>query len=182
MAMNRRNVLIGMGAATAGGGALIATGAFTTVEAERSVSVETAGDDAALLQMVDATDGTYVSVDDGVVQIDIGDESAGVNRSARTVFEHLIDISNNGNQDVTSLTFEIQGDNGEDELLTPIPESYEAEDFDGDGLSPGDEPVTLGLEIELRESEVDGDPAAYDNGDIDAENFDPTLVITANTD
>ena len=47
--MNRRNVLIGLGGLVAGGGALIGTGAFDTVEAERTVSVETAGDAAALL-------------------------------------------------------------------------------------------------------------------------------------
>lgn len=44
---SRRTVLIGIGAAVAGGGALFATGAFTTVEAQRTVSVNTAGDAAA---------------------------------------------------------------------------------------------------------------------------------------
>jgi len=39
MAINRRNVLIGMGGLAIGGGALLGSGAFTSVEAERDVEV-----------------------------------------------------------------------------------------------------------------------------------------------
>lgn len=191
MGMNRRNVLIGLGAATAGGGALFATGAFTTVEAQRSVSVETAADADAIVGLTDATDGNYVTVSDGVAAIDIGSDSAGVNQSARTHFETLLNIANNGTNDVTRITFEIQGENGEEELLTSIPENgyggQDGEDFTGDDttvLTPDDDPVRLGLEIELRADHIDETVNAYDdtNGGIDAEFFDPTLVITVETD
>ena len=50
MAMNRRNVLIGLGTVAAGGGAVLGTGAFSTVEAERTVSIETSGDSGAVVQ------------------------------------------------------------------------------------------------------------------------------------
>jgi len=39
MDMNRRNVLIGMGGLAVGGGALLGSGAFTSVSAERDVEV-----------------------------------------------------------------------------------------------------------------------------------------------
>ena len=44
--MKRRTILLGLGTAIAGGGAVLGTGAFTTVEADRSVSVNVAEDSA----------------------------------------------------------------------------------------------------------------------------------------
>jgi len=46
---DRRSVIVGLGSLVTAGGALFGTGAFSTVTAERSVSVETAGDPDALL-------------------------------------------------------------------------------------------------------------------------------------
>jgi len=43
--MNRRNVLTGLGGLAIGGGALFGTGAFTSVEAERTVEVNVIGPD-----------------------------------------------------------------------------------------------------------------------------------------
>jgi len=54
--MNRRNALLGLGAIATGGGALFGSGAFSTVEAERNVSISAADDNNANLQF---------SVDDG---------------------------------------------------------------------------------------------------------------------
>ena len=51
MAMNRRNVLIGLGTVAAGGGAVLGTGAFSTVEAERTVDMQTSGDSDAQVQL-----------------------------------------------------------------------------------------------------------------------------------
>lgn len=45
MKMNRRNVLAGLGALGIGGGALLGSGAFTSVEAERDVEVNVVADD-----------------------------------------------------------------------------------------------------------------------------------------
>ena len=51
MAMNRRNVLIGLGTVAAGGGAAIGTGAFSQVEAERTVNIGVNGDASAAVEL-----------------------------------------------------------------------------------------------------------------------------------
>jgi len=49
--MQRRNLLIGMGSIAAGGAATIGTGAFTSVEADRSVDVNVSDDAGAYLRL-----------------------------------------------------------------------------------------------------------------------------------
>ncbi|WP_094529571.1 hypothetical protein [Halorubrum halodurans] len=107
--MNRRTVLIGLGGVVVGGGALLGTGAFNTVEAERTVAVETAGDADAFLGITpfpDSTNADYVTVpEDGTVEIDItGEETnssgGGVNENAITAIDRLLEVTNNGTQSV----------------------------------------------------------------------------------
>lgn len=107
--MNRRTVLIGLGGLAAGGGALVGTGAFDTVEAERTVTVETAGDADAFLGITpfpDSENADYVTVpEDGTVEIDITDEGTdtsgtGVNENAITAIDRLLEVTNNGTQSV----------------------------------------------------------------------------------
>lgn len=49
--MKRRNFILGLGATAAGGSAVVGSGAFSSAEAERTVSVETADDDEGYLQL-----------------------------------------------------------------------------------------------------------------------------------
>jgi len=49
--MRRRNVLIGLGSATAGLSAVFGSGAFTQVEADRSLTIGVSEDDSALLAL-----------------------------------------------------------------------------------------------------------------------------------
>lgn len=93
MGMNRRNALIGMGTIAASGGALFATGAFSTVEAERTFSVQVASDDQAILGL-GAVDSTYVSETDGVLEVDLAAEFD-LNYDAETDFGELWSITNN---------------------------------------------------------------------------------------
>jgi len=62
--MNRRNVLTGLGGLAISGGALFGTGAFTSVEAERTVEVNVIGPDEVTdaSQDVDALTDEYVDV------------------------------------------------------------------------------------------------------------------------
>ncbi|MDB9233668.1 hypothetical protein [Halorubrum ezzemoulense] len=122
---SRRSVLIGLGSLVAGGGALLGTGAFTTVTAERTVNVETAGDASAFLGLApadrdsdaDGTQNEYVaSPGDGTLEITLvnDDETAGnatgLNQNARTVFRNLVTVTNNGTQEVTSLELDFIGE------------------------------------------------------------------------
>ena len=71
MAMNRRNVLIGLGAVAAGGGAALGTGAFSTVEAERTVSLSAADDNNANVELsVDETSNAISDSGSNTINID----------------------------------------------------------------------------------------------------------------
>ena len=173
--MNRRNVLVGLGGLVAGGGALIGTGAFDTVEAERTVSVETAGDADAFLGIAahDDYDEEIITDEDDVFVLDIGgatttDGGEGVNQGARTVFSDLVVLTNQGTQDVDTIEFDLGGDGAE---ILEIVENVDTP------LTPGEE-TTFGVEIDL----LDDAPAVTEDGDIADGAFDPTLTITAESD
>ena len=82
--MNRRRLLAVFGA-TAGASGILGTGAFTSVSAGRSVSVDVADDANALLALRDKTDGEIVRQNgSGQLVIDFGAGSAtGINANAR---------------------------------------------------------------------------------------------------
>jgi hypothetical protein len=104
MKMNRRNALIGLGAIATGGGALFGSGAFSTVEANRSVKLTSTGDASAYLQMTVSNGSVASTASDG--EIVIGGSSFNVN--ATTVFDTAITIKNTGSNAVnvasTSIT------------------------------------------------------------------------------
>ena len=191
--MNRRNVILGLGGLVAGGGVLVGTGAFDTVEAQRSATVETAEDADAFLALEpaergdetdDDSDNAFVEQnDDGLLEITFGDDDGaaggGLNLNARTMFEELFVIRNQGTQtvnnlvldfveddplaDTVTLQYVIEGDGGTAES-TRNPGHPEA-DLDPQ-LGPGDE-ITVGFEFDLIDQ------------DIDVDEFDLTLQITA---
>lgn len=94
MAMNRRNVLIGLGAIAAGGGAAFGSGAFSQVEADRAATFSVTNDGSALLGL--SGDGNYVSESDtGTAgQSTIQFEFTNLNDDARSTFEDVLTITN----------------------------------------------------------------------------------------
>lgn len=192
--MNRRNVLIGLGGVVAGGGALLGTGAFTTVEAERTVSVETAGDADAFLAFEDERgDGEFVEDTDGTIEINLDSSSEGaegLNQNAITTFRNLVRVTNNGTQTVNELTLEFTESevDADDTFEFPVDEADGSgtDDVAHDGavniltgnndipdeLGPGDA-VIFGLTVDLINGGDDND--LPDEGDY-------TLTITAEAD
>ena len=197
--MKRRTVVLGLGGLIAGGGALIGTGAFDTVEAERTVSVETAGDADAFLGLEDARgDGEYVEADNGTIQINLDgntEGAEGLNQNADTTFRELVEVTNQGTQTVETINLEMftpDGENtgadndvGDQTFWFPIDEVEGGgqdlignnDDILGQGdtpdqLAPGDA-INFGIEVRLTEDELHGD------GDGDLPNGDYTLSITA---
>jgi len=186
MGVSRRNVLIGLGGIVAAGGALVGTGAFTTVQAERSVNVQTAGDSDAFLALApsDGPNGAYATTSNNTVEIILNGNAdteggTGINQDAKTVIRNIIKVTNNGTQDVTSLTLEMADSDGNivsDDQSDPISFTSDADpsqDFlsgedilAGNGLSTGNS-VQFGLTVDLIDNTLD------DN------NYD--LTITANT-
>jgi hypothetical protein len=171
--MSTNRMLLIAGLAVVSIGVVIGTGAFTTVSAERTVSVATAGDGAALLGLEPGDGG---DVDGRVTtpadQIEItlpGTSADGINEGARTEFQQLVRVTNNGGQNVTSLSFDIDADADRVQYITNATTSVheEGENVLGSDIAPG-EAVEFGLVFDLREGGFSGGP-------------DYTLTINAST-
>jgi hypothetical protein len=120
--MKRRNFLVGAGAAAIGGSALLGSGAFSEVNAQRQVTVQVAEDPNAYLGMDDCQDSngnttpnsSFASIDDdGHLQVDMtpsnptneggagdGAQGEGVNSESITWFDNVFQICNQGKEDV----------------------------------------------------------------------------------
>jgi hypothetical protein len=89
-----------MAGLAAGGGAIAGTGAFSQIGAQRSVTVETAGDAGANLGIEpfeDSPNDNYVNApDNGTVEINV--DSA--NENAITSIDRLLQVTNNGSQEI----------------------------------------------------------------------------------
>ena len=90
MAMNRRNVLIGLGAVAAGGGAVLGTGAFSTVEAQRTVSLSAADDNNATVELsVDETSNAISDSGSNTINID----GENLNYDAMTTVDGVLTVT-----------------------------------------------------------------------------------------
>lgn len=195
----RRNVLVGLGALLAGGGALFATGAFTTVEAQRTVNVETAGDANAFLGLTPARpDGAWVAETGGTIEIQLDSDAGGatptgegLSQNAINTFNDIVEISNNGTQAINSLEFEFavtgSGDDAahQDALMISIDGQRFADgsaatgDVTGDVTMPGadenaldvGETIDFGVVVDLQNHGIT---------DID-ESAEVTMTIIADT-
>lgn len=99
--MKRRMFIFGMGSATAGGSALLGTGAFTTVEAHRTVDIEVAGDEDAYLGLAANSDNPVAAdlvAEDGDGHLELTLDA--INEHADTDLDDLFKICNNGKQPV----------------------------------------------------------------------------------
>jgi hypothetical protein len=95
--MKRRTMLIGLGSVIAGGGAVLGTGAFTQVQADRSVSVNVAEDSTALVG-IEVNDRYGGQTDDGVAEFDLQSnlfEDTGFNPDGTTILYSALAITNN---------------------------------------------------------------------------------------
>lgn len=131
MRMNRRNVLAGLGGIVAGGGALLGTGAFSSVSADRTVSIKTAGDGSGDAMIgIDLTGDLAGSAGD-TITFDLAED---VNLDAVTRFEGVLEITNNRETQEDSVDIDILDDSD----TSLIADSTAA----GDGL--GFEPESSG--------------------------------------
>lgn len=132
--MNRRQILASIGALGGGSALVTGTGAFTSVEANRDLSVQVADDSSALLRMAAAGEGNdeYVTTDGGELGIDITSSNPtdaggqGVNADATTVIADLFEIQNQGTQEVavevTPLSFVDTG-SGDTLIVLVVPQT-----------------------------------------------------------
>lgn len=143
-------------------GLLTGTGAFSSVTAERTVSVNVAGDDAALLKLAPHSGpngvGGYAELNGGELAINFDNVDAdGVNQNATTTLSNVFNVTNQGTQSVSVyitktganaglVTFETAGgtriDGGSNNATSvPVGETVEVTiviDTTGQNLASGD--------------------------------------------
>ncbi|QKY20962.1 DUF1102 domain-containing protein [Halolamina sp. CBA1230] len=105
--MDRRKFIAGLGSLTAAGAAGIGTGAFTSVSADRTVSVSVADDSSAFLTLKQHVGGrpnqVFSSYEDGQLVLDFDETDVGgggVNQDAVTEFANVFKLENHGTQAV----------------------------------------------------------------------------------
>lgn len=107
MDVNRRTVLLGLGTVGVGVGGAFSSGAFTSVEATRTVEINTADDANAILSFEpnnpgNATDNNIIDTEDVGSQnrtlIKIKQDN--LNEQATTKFEDTLKVTNDGEKDV----------------------------------------------------------------------------------
>ncbi|WP_178916364.1 DUF1102 domain-containing protein [Natronomonas gomsonensis] len=106
--MKRRSILMGMGGIAAGSSALVGSGAFTSVSANRNVAVAVVDDPNALLGLggcEGSPNGQYARIqDNGAMAIDLSEsnnqiDGEGVNPDALTKIRDVFQIKNQGTQE-----------------------------------------------------------------------------------
>lgn len=112
MKMNRRNALVGLGAIATGGGALFGSGAFSQVQADRTVNFTATSDSNALLEFTEGTGATGVvgSTSAGgsgntIIQL----EASSLNSDAITRWDAALTVTNTGSD---AVNFKIVSDTG----------------------------------------------------------------------
>lgn len=148
MRMNRRNVLVGLGTIVTGGGAALGTGAFSSVEADRTVKVTTAGDSSAFVSLEPNSNlnTSAVSNTDGTLEINL-DDSFGTTNGTGVNYNATTTIGSGDSSSVSTAAFTITN-NGD----SPI---------DIDVTVKGDHPSHLALYAGDSSSSVDLTSSTY---------------------
>lgn len=155
--MQRRKLLVALGSVAAGGAATVGTGAFSSTEASRNLSVSVAGDSSAYLGLSESAgdNAQFAEVDptntNSQLEIDFaasGNGGTGVNPDSTTVFESVFTVENQGTQPVQLL---LSGDGtGDNPLIVAEPGSID----DGNPApDQGDEKNNPGTPISLSGSD-----------------------------
>jgi len=151
--------LLGLAGVFAGSGALVSSGAFTSVTAERSISVTTAGDQRANLGMepINSPNGNeYADTDGGTLSITIPD----VNLTAVTHIDDVFRVTNNGNQPVV-VYFEEQG--GDSTAAVDIGAKLDQGFADLSSVSGDEQPTSDGIADTDLIDISNPSPPGYDN-------------------
>ena len=194
--MKRRNLLATVGLA-ASGGIAVGTGAFTSVQADREVTVEVSGDDEAFLALTErpnSNNGEFANITGGLMVFDINDvlqdgEGQGPGSNSIYTFDNVFGVNNQGTQDVfLEVEFEdidtldglgfYAGENDEDlldgvENVAKVPVGEEADM--GIYIDTSEEGVERGEDREI--DDITAVVTASEDGDEDADNVVEDITI-----
>lgn len=141
MRLTRRNALIGLGTVAAGAGVIGGTGAFTSVDADRSVSISSTTDGSANVQIVvNEVEGLS---DTGGDTVSLSFES--LNQNAVTDFDGALSITPQGGNGPYDVSAELVDGDGNDVSWVTATVS------DGTSVTGGDT-VDVNIEIDLTNS------------------------------
>ncbi|NLV14319.1 hypothetical protein GOC77_13695 [Haloarcula argentinensis] len=151
MRLNRRSVLLGLGTISATVGGAFGSGAFSSVEATRTVTLSTSDDASALVSFKQNPNKSYAtdlittggSNSNGAIKI----QQSNLNERATTRFEDVLRITNNADKEVNVSV----NDDGGSSSITPDPNDLIGDVLDiryngntiVDGSSDGDNAVSL---------------------------------------
>lgn len=159
MIMNRRNVLFVLGTTVLLGGLLIGSGAFSQVQADRTVSVNTEGDASASLGLdVNSTanhDGVSSTTEGGAIELSFEK----VNDNASVYYDDVLNVSNNANQEITVTAY---SNNSAVEVYDGNGHSFE---FDSNNEAtintvPTNETRSLGIALNTSDSTIESEGAS----------------------
>ena len=155
MRLNRRSVLLGLGTISATVGGAFGSGAFSSVEATRTVELNTSGDSSSLLSF-EQNPNNSSTANNIITTESVGSSSNNVikikqtdlNERATTRFVDVLRVTNNGNKEV----YVSVNDDGGSSSTTPDPNNLIGDvldiRYDGstivDGSNDGDNAVSLG--------------------------------------
>jgi hypothetical protein len=164
--MGRKGKLFGLLAVFAAIGLVTASGAFTTVSAERTASVNVAGDADALLALepADTPNGDeYAGTSNDQLEIELATENAeGVNPNAVTEIDSVFRITNQGSQEV-NVSISDSGDNSDAVTFHNGSTNLES---GGKDIGTG-ELIIVSIEVDTRD--IGGTPSLIDEITITAE-------------
>jgi hypothetical protein len=194
--MERRKFLIASGALAAGGAAAVGSGAFTSVEADRGITVDVESDDNAFLRLGPSDDpnGEYVDASGDLVEIDFTETNEGgqgVNDEAFNIFESVLEVQNQGTQSVR-VGVQIEGIAEDGQSETQVFLSRNNLDYNSGSSSEGGQGLrlddnTAGKSLSDLPQIGPGEGLtigfAFDtNGDTDHDDIDGDMTIVAGTD
>ena len=114
--MNRRRFIAGVGGVTTGGSVLVGSGAFSRVESQRTVTIQTAHDRDAYVELNEtgsSNSQNFVRFDDNghiVIEVQFGGQDAdGANSDSHSWWDNLFKICNRGKADATAYVADTEG-------------------------------------------------------------------------
>jgi len=135
--MERRKFVIGAGALATGSAAAMGTGAFSAVEADRTATVNVAGDGDAYLGISGDSDYTTGGGSNDTLEVDFAGNGngSGLNANATSEFTDLLTVSNQGTDNVLVW---INLNDLNDESNIDFATAYLSMDSVGAGMDGGD--------------------------------------------
>lgn len=193
--MNRRKVICGAGTLLVGSVTTLSTGAFTSVSADRDITINVSGDSDALLGLNpnNLDNSAYATESGGTVRVDISDtlgrdfDGEGVSPFALTEIEEMIEVTNQGTQEIAvvveSSSPSLSSLDGDFELFATDPDDgtntranlrLGTEIKDSQVIGPG-QSFALGLEVDT----TGKDDEALNNLEDDITGLNVTITASA---